>query len=341
VEGKEKMKKFLMAVCWVVFAITLIPAMAPAKEVELKLATWGPPKHFVGEVRNQWIQEVNETLAGKVKIVDYPGGQLFGPRDMHSAVAKGQVELGLVLQPAMLAMVPMLQGVYLPFAFDNLDQVNQAYSGKPLEIIEKAMEQKNLKLVYVSYTDGVHLYSNKKNIETVGDFKGLRVLSQSPIFSEIMAKLGAAPDTSIPYTEQYMALQRGVSDAVANSTVGGYFEKNHEVAKYVTKMNMSFATVLVVANLKTWNSLPKETQDTIMEMGRKKTPVTLAMAKGWEAKFTAEMEKEGAKVTQVPVEEREKIKQVSQEVWNKWAQQNGKEAEELLKLSLEIVAASK
>ena len=335
------MKKILMSAFLLIFAIMLFPAIAPAKEVVLKLATWGPPKHFVAEARAQWIEEVNQNLAGKVKIVDYPGGQLFGTRDMHSAVAKGQVELGLVLQPAMLAMVPMLQGVYLPFAFDNLDQIHQAYTGKTLEIIERAMEQKNLKLIYVSYTDGVHLYSNKKNIQTVNDFKGLRVLSQSPIFSEIMAKLGAAPDTSIPFTEQYMALQRGVSDAVANSTVGGYFEKNHEVARYVTKMNMSFATVLVVANLKTWNSLPKDVQETITTLGRAKTPITLAMAKGWEQKFTAEMEKEGAQVTTISPEEREKIKQVSQDVWNNWAKQNGKDAQELLQLSLEIVSAAK
>ena len=334
------MKKAFTLICCLLMGLSLLPINAAAEEVTLKLATWGPPKHFIAEARGQWIEEVNKTLAGRVKIVDYPGGQLFGPKDMHTAVAKGQVELGLVLQPAMLAMVPMMQGVYLPFAFDHLDQVNQAYSGKTLEIIEKAMEAKNLKLIYVSYTDGVQLYSNKKNITSVDDFKGLRILSASPIFSEIMAKLGAAPDTSIPYTEQYMALQRGVSDAVATSIVGGFFEKNHEVAPYITKMDMSFATVLVVANLKKWNKLPQDVQDTIITLGRQKTPYSLAMAKGWEQKFTAEMEKQGAKITRIPDQEREKIKQISRGVWSGWAKKNGKEAEKLLELSLEIVTAS-
>ena len=335
------MKRASLLFLCMLFGISLLPMNAAAEEVILKLATWGPPKHFIAEGRAKWIEEVNTTLAGKVKIVDYPGGQLFGPRDMHSAVAKGQVELGLVLQPAMLAMVPMLQGVYLPFAFDNLDQVDQAYSGKTLAIIEKAMEAKNLKLVYVSYTDGVQLYSNKKNIATTSDLKGLRILSASPIFSEIMARLGAAPDTSIPYTEQYMALQRGVSDAVATSIVGGFFEKNHEVAPYVTKMDMSFATVLLVANLKKWKQLPQDVQDTIIDLGRKQTPYSLAMAKGWEQKFTGDMEKAGATITRISDEEREKIKQISRDVWSDWAKKNGKEAEELLDLSLKIVADSK
>jgi TRAP-type C4-dicarboxylate transport system substrate-binding protein len=337
---EAEMKKIAIALFCLMSAAALLPAAALAAEVELKLATWGPPKHFIAEARAQWIEEVNKALAGKYKIVDYPGGQLFGPKDMHLAVAKGQVDIGLVLQPSMLAMVPMLQGVYLPFAFDNLDQVNQAYSGKTLEIIEQAMEKKNLKLIYVSFTDGVQLFSNKKNIETVADFKGLRILSASPIFSEIMVKLGAAPDTSIPYTEQYMALQRKVSDAMAVSIVGGYFEKTHEVAPYLTKMDMSFATILVVANLKNWKKLPQDVQDTIISLGRQKTPVSLAMAKGWEAKFTAEMEKGGVKVSRIPTEERDKIKQISKEVWNNWAKKNGKDAEELLNLSMQIVTAA-
>jgi len=240
-----------------------------------------------------------------------------------------------VLQPAMLAMVPMIQGVYLPFAFDNIDEAARGYSGESLEIIERAMEKKRLKLVYTSYTDGVQLYSNKKNITKIEDFKGLRVLSTSPIFSEIIAKLGAAPDTSIPQTEQYMALKRGVSDAMANSIVGGYFQKSHEVAPYVTQIEMSYATIFVCMNLKTWKKLPKEVQEMMTTLGRKKEAYTLAVAKGWQQKFTGEMIKEGATVTRLDDIERNKIKEISKEVWNKWADENGKDAKRLLELNLD------
>jgi TRAP-type C4-dicarboxylate transport system substrate-binding protein len=324
----------LLGVICFIFAIALLPLEAAAKEVVLKLATWGPPKHYVAEARADWINEVNTAAAGKVKIVDYPGGQLYGPKEMHSAVAKGSVDMGLVLQPAMLAMVPMLQGVYLPFAFDSIDDAAKAYTGESLEIIEKAMEKKRLKLVVISWTDGVQMFSNKKNIQSVDDFKGLRVLSASPMFSEIMVKLGAAPDTSIPQTEQYMALQRGVSDAMANSAVGGYFQKSHEVAKYLTKMDMSYATIFICMNLKTWNKLPKDVQELMVDLGKKQTAITLAAAKGWEAKFTAEMEKEGASVTRIPAAERDKIKNISKDVWVQWAKDNGKEAQRLLDLNI-------
>jgi TRAP-type C4-dicarboxylate transport system substrate-binding protein len=325
--------KLSWSLCCLVLALGLMPINASA-ERELKLATWGPTQHFVAEARAEWIKEVNEQLAGRYKIVDYPGGQLFGPREMHTAVARGSVDLGLVLTPAMLSMVPMLQGVYLPFAFDDLDHVAEAHAGESLEIIERSMEEKRIKLVYTSYTDGVQMFSSKGNITKIEDFKGLRVLSTSPIFSEIIAKLGAAPDTSIPQTEQYMALQRGVSDAIANSTVGGYFQKSHEVAPYVTRMDMSFATILVCMNLRTWNSLPADVQEILVSVGRQKGLKTLAMAKGWEARFVGEMQKEGATVTTLEMAEREKIKAISRGVWADWAKNNGKDAKRLLELNV-------
>ncbi len=329
------MKRVVLSIGIILLALTILPIPSVAKEIELKLASWGPTQHFVAEARNEWIAQVNKDMAGKIKIVDYPGGQLFGPSDVHKGIARGSVDMGVVLQPAMLAMVPMVQGVYLPFAFDNWEAVTKAYSGESLAIIEKAMEKKRLKLIYVSYTDPVQIFSNKKNIEKVEDFKGLRMLSTSPIFTEIMALIGAAPDTSVPQTEQYMALKRGVSDSIPNSIVGGYFQKSFEVAPFITKANMSYSTILVCMNLKKWDKLPKDAQEYLMKSRETVTPKTLAMAKGWEAKFTGVLQQSGATVTTMPAEERAKIVQVAKTVWAKWAKENGKDAEKLLEINLQ------
>ena len=329
------MKKIIaLTFCCLFVAAVLLPMSVSAKEVELRLASWGPTQHFVAQARQVWIDEVNKALAGKYKIVDYPGGQLYGPKDMHKAIAKGDVDLGVILQPAMMAFVPMVQGVYLPFALESYEDVAKAYNGESLQIIEKAMEKKRLKLIYTSYLDPVNIFSNKGSIEKVEDFKGLRILSTSPMFSEIMVGLGAAPDTSIPQTEQYMALKRAVADAMAASVVGGFLQKSYEVAPYVTKMNMSYPTILVCMNLKTWKRLSREAQDVMTSIGRKQGAYTLAVAKGWEQKFTGELVKAGATVTTISPEERARIKTVAKPIWEKWAAENGKDAKRLLELNL-------
>jgi len=328
-------KSIVVSICCVLFAMTLIPMSVSAKEVELKLASWGPGKHYVAEARAVWIEEVNKALAGKYKIVDFPGGQLYGPKDVHKAIAKGQIDLGVVLQPRMLAMVPMVQGVYLPFAFDDINDAAKAYSGESLAIIEKAMEKKHLKLIYVSYLDPVQIFSNKLNINTVEDFDGMKILSTSPIFSEIIVKLGAAPDTSIPQTEQYMALKRNVADSVAQSIVGAYFQKTIEVAPLVSKMNLSYPTILVCMNLKKWKSLDKEAQDVLTSIGKKQGDYTLAVSQGWEKKFTGALAEAGATITTLSPEERAKIKATAKPIWEQWAKENGKDGQRLLELNLQ------
>jgi len=329
--------RVILLACWIV-AITMlwIPGSAGAKEQVLKLASWGPKSHYVAVARDAWIELVNEKLAGKVQIKDYPGGQLYGPGDMHRAVARGSADLGVVLQPAMLGMVPMLQGAYLPFAFDSMEEIAEVYTGESLEIIEKELEKRNLKLVYVSFLDGIQVFSNKGNLKTIEDFQGLRILSASPMFARIMTELGAAPDTSIPQDEQYMALRRGVADANANSTVGGYFQRSHEVAPYYTKVDIGYGLILVCANLKTWNKLPEDARQFMIEEGRKAGMQTLQVGKGWEQKFMGEMKKEGATIAVFPEEERDKIKEIARPVWIEWARENGDTAKRLLKLALDM-----
>jgi TRAP-type C4-dicarboxylate transport system substrate-binding protein len=234
----------------------------------------------------------------------------------------------------MMAMVPLLQGVYLPFAFENVDQLTKAYDGESLAIIDKALAKKHVKLIFPMYLDAVNIFSNKASITKIEDFKGLRVLSTSPMFSEILAALGAAPDTSIPQTEQYMALKRSVSDSMAQSIVGGYFQKSYEVAPYITKINMSYPTTLTCMNLKVWNKLPKDVQEVMITAGKKQSAYTLAASKGWEQKFTGALSQAGATVTTIAPEEREKIKAVAKPIWEKWAKENGKDAQRLLELNL-------
>lgn len=329
----KMMKRAVVCSLSIALVFTLLSGPVAAEEKVLKLASWGPAKHFIVTARTKWMEEVNAAMVGRFKIVEYPGGQLYGPKEMHKAVAKGMVDIGVVLQPRMLAMVPMLQGVYLPFAFENVEQTAKAYTGESLAIIEKAMAKKRIKMIYPSFSDGVQLFSNKVNISSIEDFKGLRVLSTSPIVTDILSRLGAAPDTSIPLTEQYMALKRGVADATMNAIVNGYYQKYQDVTPKITKMNMTFASVLVCMNLKKWEALPKDVQEVMLTAGEKATAYTVAVTKGWEEKFTGELTKAGATVTEMSPDVRAQVKAVSKEVWEAWAKKNGKDAERLLFLN--------
>ncbi|MDR5858822.1 TRAP transporter substrate-binding protein [Halomonas eurihalina] len=319
-----------LAAAWV-----LSSATAMAEEVEIKLASWGPPSHFVAQARADWIEEVNEAAAGRVKIVEYPGGQLYDDKDMHNAVARGHVDIGVLLSPRVMGMVPLLQGVYLPFAFDSLEQVAEVYQGESLDIIEEAMAKRRMKLIYTSFVDGVQIYSTNKNVETLEDFENLRVLSTSPMATNIFSRLEASPDSSIPQTEQYMSLKLGVADASLNSFVNGYFQKMHEVAPYLTKIDLSFPTIMVAMNIDKWEALPEDVQEIMLSAGERMQARSLEEAIAWEEKFMAASAEEGATVSEFPDAEMARVREISSEVWQEWAEENGPEAQRLLELNLQ------
>lgn len=328
------MKKIVVSTFILFFAImTVFPLTAFAEAKQLKLASWGASKHYAAIEVSAWVKDVNEALAGQYEITEYPGGQLYGPKEMHVAVGKGSVELGVILQPAALGTVPLLQGVYLPFGIDSLDQIAKAYSGESMEIIDKALQKKRIKMISVLYFSPTQIFCISKNINKVEDFKGLRVLSQSPIVTQILAKLGSAPDTSIPQTEHYMALKRGVSEASLTGIVGGYFTKISEPAPFVTKLNFSFPTAFIAMNTKVFYGMPEKAQKTVLELGQKHSNATLQMVKGWDAKFTQVLMQTGVTVTTLPEAERAKIKTIARQSWTKWAEKNGPEAQRLLELN--------
>ncbi len=300
----------------------------------LKLASWLPSKHYIASANSNWIKEVNKNAAGKIKIIEYPEGKLYGPKNMHTAISKGSVDIGLTLQPLMIQMCPILQGVSLPFFFDNLDQTFAAYAGESLSILEKGLEKKNIKLIYACFTDSLQFFSNKQNIKKIEDFEGLKILSHNPIFSDIFANLGMTPETLIPFRQQYMSIKNDTCNATVNSISGGYFQRTFEVAPYVTKMDVGFPTIFVCMNLSKWNELPIEVQQVMINLGKKYSERTLLEAQGWEQKVTNNaLSKYNTAITRLPKLERDKIKKKSRKVWDKWAEQNGKEAQMLLKVN--------
>jgi len=326
-------KKITIYSTCLLFMIAFVSHPVSAKEIQLKLASWGSPKHFAAVAISTWVKDVNAAVAGKVKIIEYPGGQLYGPKEMHKVVAKGVVDIGVILQPRMLAMVPVLEGVYLPFAFDNMEHAARAYTGESLEIIERVLAKKRMKMIFPMFAGAVQLWSSKTNVQTLDDIQGLKILSTSPMATQIMTKIGISPNTSIPYTEQYMALKRKIADGVTTTIVSGYFQKYHEITPKITLMNITYPVVMVTMNLKKWNSLPKSVQDIMLREGEKQEAFAFASTKGWEKKIIGALKLAGASVTTLPKTEREKIKKISEKVWVQWAAKHGKVAQRLLEIN--------
>ena len=107
------------------------------------------------------------------------------------------------------------------------------------------------------------VFTNKK-ITKVEDFKGLK-MRVMPLYIPALKALGATPVT-IPPTEIYTAMERGVVDGFMWPNVGMISWGLQEVTKYQLKPGVFAMEPATMINLKKWDQIPKDLQEMMMEV---------------------------------------------------------------------------
>lgn len=107
------------------------------------------------------------------------------------------------------------------------------------------------------------IFSTKKQIKTIADFKGLKMRIPSRRQLDPFKELGVAP-VNMSSGEVYMALKTGVLDAASSGSRILIYQKWGEVVKYgVEGMLTSALAQDICVNQKAWDSVPKDVQQVV------------------------------------------------------------------------------
>ena len=119
----------------------------------------------------------------------------------------------------------------------------------------KKLEPKGI--IGLAYWDnGFKQMSVNKPIETVDDFKGLKMrIQSSKVLEAQMRALGANPQV-MAFSEVYTALQQGMVDGTENPVSNLYTQKMNEVQKHLTISGHGYLGYAVITNKKFWEGLP-------------------------------------------------------------------------------------
>jgi TRAP-type C4-dicarboxylate transport system substrate-binding protein len=105
---------------------------------------------------------------------------------------------------------------------------------------------------------------SKKPVKTLEDWKGLLVAVPAPVAADYVTLLGGA-SVSMPWTDYYSALEKGVVDAALAGTNHMQTAKLTDVASYVTICTPYGVFAGHTINLDVWNAMPKNIQDILLE----------------------------------------------------------------------------
>jgi TRAP-type C4-dicarboxylate transport system substrate-binding protein len=246
----------LITLAFVLCAVS--PVAAAEKPINLKFAYWMSTKHSLHPVFEKYAEEVKQLTNGKVEITLYPGGALGGPREQWDMAVGGIADISFFMPGYTAGRFPLTSVFDLPLLLGGSATVNTAIA-QPVYEQYLEPEYADAKMLFFIVCEPFTFHTSKKQINSIEDVKGLKFRTSGAVQSAMVKALGGSPVT-LPITEVYTSLEKGVIDGVVTAFTAMVGYRLWDVVKYSIQANLTATPMAVAMNQKTWNSLPPDVQ---------------------------------------------------------------------------------
>lgn len=281
---------------------------------------------WVGVMHSLVVPESNRRLEAsgspyRIRWTEAYGGSLYKYDNTLEAIEIGLTDIGWVGTLWELSKMP-LQNVtyYTPFATDDTRMLfrimNELHDDVPA--FGEAWTAQNQRFLGASAIDTYHLMTNFP-VDSVEDLRGRKILAPGPSATWLEGT-GAVPvDGGL--TTYYTQIQTGVADGVLTILTGAQPYRIHEVAPYITLVGLGAqVTGGMAVNLETWNGLPEDVRQVLDALGEEYSEgVADEVVARYERGLTG-MQADGATVTTLPLEEKQKWLAALPNIAARWAE---------------------
>jgi TRAP-type mannitol/chloroaromatic compound transport system substrate-binding protein len=210
------------------------PNVIAQPKIQWRMSTsWPPVLDHLNGAAQRLAQVVEETSGGRFRIEVFPGGQIMQPLECFDAASRGTIEAFMASASYWTAKEPALEWfTTIPFGMNPEGMAAWYFQGDGLKLWEEAYAAFNLvPRQATAYAPQMAGWFRKK-INTIGDYKGLKMRIGVPLGGKVYARAGGTA-VLIPGAEIYGALERGTIDA--GEWVGPYDDMKlglHKAARY-------------------------------------------------------------------------------------------------------------
>jgi len=319
-----KMRSLVTLLIGITFAF-IFSHSASAKTYTLRYANQNPELGWGTQMAfKPWKERIEKASKGRIKIKGYHSQTLAKGPDTWKAVKTGIADMGWCFHaywPGMTSLADVISLPSLPFktSEEGSAALWKLYEKYPQ--MQKQFSDNHILLLYT--TDPYFLITTKKQVRTLEDIKGMKIRMMGGPSTEMMKALGGIP-VSVPMPNNYISMQKGVTDGMGAPWEATKSFRLYEVAKNYT-LGTSFPVVYfsIAINKRVWRKLPKDLKRIMTrESG-------LKGAKFWGKNFfdtaRAAMIKEAIdkghemNIYTLPPSERERWLEVAgKPVWNNW-----------------------
>ncbi len=275
---------------------------------------------------DNWAPKLKSMTFGKLSIEVLPTKAVVPHRETIDAVANGILDGDLNAvsyfagrDPAFAIIGDLIAG------YDTVDQVRTfCMHGGGKEILQKLYDKYTKGKVVVigcgPYAKEALVSKNK--ITTVDGLKGVKIRSPEGLAAEVFKRVGAAP-VSLPFSEVYTALEKGLIDAAdASAFVNNEAHGMHKIAKFPIYPGIhSMAVLQFIMNKRKWDSLGKDGQEALRVWYAAAYDAMRREADLQDRGIAEKYGKPGSDVTVVDwaQQERDKFREISVKAWQDFA----------------------
>jgi len=287
------MKKLATVLTTAVFVASATLSMAAT---ELKLAHAAPEADLQQDLAKFFAEQVTKRTNGEVTVKIFPQGQLGNDQQMITGTRSGIIDIEMSGLNNFDGLMPEVGGLFLPYIFTSRQHAYTVLDSEVGQGVLAGMEKFGLKGLGFPENGYRNITNSRKPIRTPEDVVGLKIrTNNSAALNEMFTILKANPQP-LPVSELYTALETGVVDAQEHPINITHSFRYDEVQDFLSLTEHSYSMLVMVMNLKKFNSLTPEQQKVVQEVATEATVYQRNLSIEKEASILSDLEKRGMEI---------------------------------------------
>ncbi|NLO97085.1 MAG: TRAP transporter substrate-binding protein DctP [Peptococcaceae bacterium] len=254
--------------------ISATPQDDPNKVYKLKANYYSVEKAPPGQGMQKACDLATERSSGRLQFETYYAGTLVNKNDTMAALKAGTIDIAIV-EATMLAEVTVLNKVFNallkeppPDRHANTKAFRELI--KTVPELNDELAKINMKWLSCFSLPGYNLHSVKKKVKSIDDIKGMKIEAHGDVANYINSVGGAAVE--LDASDYYSGLERNLVDAqMAHWPITVLYKIQELVTTHtifgdnIDSGGLYAPPMGSLINLDTWNSLPEDLQQILVE----------------------------------------------------------------------------
>ena len=273
-------------------------AAAPVGDaVTIKVAHWFADGHPQDQSWQEFKKEVEEKSGGSMTVELYGNNQLGSEEQYIDSCSVGQVEI-IACGTACAKFAEQVYSAETPFMCMDWDEAKAVFQGDPVNLLfDEGWESASKMYLKQVTVNGFREFSANKKIESMDDFKGLRMrVPNVPNYVKMAEALGASP-IEMSLSELFTAMETKTVDGQDNPFPTQLASSFYEVQPYACESRHMFSPIFWCVNQDFYNGLSDDQKAILDEALQNAADHNWKVSEEYDATARGELESKGMEIT--------------------------------------------